>query len=350
MRCPLPLAVLSFLLLAACGSNGNAQKERPAPVVQAVTVESYQFVDRISAVGTAYAREQVTLAAPVTERITRLNFSDGDRVRAGQVIAVLAQSQEAATLADATARRREANQQLTRLKELRARGFATRASLDAQIAAADSARAQAQEAQATIADRVVRAPFAGYVTLRNISPGAVVAAGTEIVTIADLSAIKLDFTIPETMLSAVVEGQPISAEAAAFPGAPIQGTISSINPIVDPQTRSIIIRARLPNADRKLRPGMLMTVSVEMPPRDRLAVPELAVVSEGDARFVFVIDADGKVKRTAIRTGSRQNGVVEVIDGLKAGQKVVGDGVVKVADGMTVRFAGQGGAVGKTAR
>src|SRR3546814_759476 len=183
------------------------------------------------------------------------------------------------------------------------------------IAAAESARAQAEAARAMIADRVVRAPFAGYVSLRNISPGAIVSAGTEIVTIADLSEIKLDFAVPETMLSAVSEGQPIAADAAAFPDMPFRGTIASINPIVDPQTRSVMIRARLPNPDRKLRPGMLMTVSIETAPRDTPGVPELAVVSEGDARYVFVIGPGGKLKRTAITTGARQNGVVEVTGG-----------------------------------
>lgn len=336
----LPLAVLSALSLAACGGDGNAQREAAAPVVQIITVKSHRFVDRINAVGTAYAREQVTLAAPVTERITRLNFSDGDHVQAGQVIAVLAQGQETATLADAMARTREANQQLARLKELKARGFATNASLDVQIAAAESARAQAEEARATIADRVVRAPFTGYVSLRNISPGAVVSAGTEIVTIADLSEIKLDFPVPETMLSAVAVGQAINARAAAYPDIPFRGTISSINPIVDPQTRSVMIRARLPNGDRKLRPGMLMTVEIERAPRESVGVPELAIVSEGDARYVFAVGDGNKVKRVPVKTGVRQNGMVEITEGLRVGQKVVGEGVVKVADGMAVQDQG----------
>ncbi|API58021.1 efflux transporter periplasmic adaptor subunit [Tardibacter chloracetimidivorans] len=344
------ISAIAFALLASCGSDGRAQREPQAPLVQALTVEEHRFVDRIDAVGTANAREQVTLTSPITERILRLNFSDGATVRAGQVIAVLAQGQEAAALDDAAARQREAEQQLSRLRELRERGFATNANLDAQIAAAASARAQAAQARAMIADRVIRAPFSGHVSLRNISPGAVVSAGTEIVTIADLSEIKLDFAVPETMLSTVAEGQTIAAEAAAYPGVPFRGTISTISPIVDPQTRSVMIRARLPNPDLRLRPGMLMTVSIEASPRDRLGVPELAVVSEGETRYVFVIGADGKVARTAVKTGTRQNGLVEVTDGLRRGQRVVGDGVVKVADGMSVRVQGGGGAAQPAAK
>lgn len=340
MRCFSTLIAFAALLVAGCGNNDGSHGDRQPPLVRPYTVTPHRFVDRIDAVGTAYAREQVTLSAPVTERIIQLNFSDGEQVKGGQVIAVLAQGQETAELADAVARTREAEQQLTRLKALKARGFATNASLDAQIAATDSAKAQAEQARAMIADRVIRAPFTGYVSLRNISRGAIITAGTEIVTIADISEIKLDFAVPETMLSAVEEGQTIVAEAAAFPELPFRGSISSINPIVDPQTRSVMVRARLPNSDRKLRPGMMMTVNIESAPRQKLGVPELAVVNEGDERFVFVIGSDGKVRRTAVKTGTRQDGIVEVTDGLVQGQKVVGDGVVKVADGMTVRVPG----------
>lgn len=324
-------------VLSACGSNGGAGKRQSTPLVSAYKVTTHRFADRIEAVGTANAKEQVTLAAPVTQRIVRVDFRDGQLVGKGQVIAVLAQDEQAASLAEATARTREAEQQLERLKVLKARGFATNASLDAQIALAGAARAQAGQARATIADRTIRAPFSGYISIRNISPGAVAQAGTAIATIADLSEIKLDFAIPETMLSAVAEGQSIVAHAAAYPDTPFRGTIATINPIVDPQTRSVIIRAVLPNPDRRLRPGMLMTVGIESHPRERLGVPELAVVNEGSQRFVFVIGQGGKVRRVPVKTGTRHDGIIEIIAGLHPGQQVVGEGVVKVADGMTVR-------------
>src|SRR3546814_13275532 len=128
------------------------------------------------------------------------------------------------------------------------------------------------------------------------------------------------------MLSTVAEGQTIAAEAAACPGVPFRGTISTISPIVDHQTRSVMIRARLPNPDLRLLPGMLMTVSIEASPRDRLGVPELVVVGEGEPRYAFVIGADGKVDRTAVKTGTRQHGMVEATNGLRRGQRGVGDG------------------------
>ncbi len=348
MRMILVLAA-SAAALASCGGGDAAQKKgREAPLVTLGAVQSARFVERIDAVGTARANEQVTLTAPVTERILRLNFEDGAYVNRGQVIAVLAQGQESAQLAQANARAREAQQQLDRLEELKNRGFATRSAVDAQQALASQASGQAAEARASIGDRVVRAPFGGWVSLRNISAGAVVSAGTEIATVSDISRIKLDFAVPETLLSQIQPGQAIVATAAAYPDQPFHGTIATIDPVLNPQTRAATVRAVLANGDRKLKPGMLLTVAIEAEARTTAAVPELAVVGEGEQSFVFIIE-NGKAKRVPIRTGLRQNGLVEVTQGLQAGQRVVTEGVVKIAEGQQVRTAGPGNAAPKAA-
>ncbi|WP_431469861.1 efflux RND transporter periplasmic adaptor subunit [Sphingosinithalassobacter sp. LHW66-3] len=336
---------LAFLalgaLLTGCGdqANGGAAKGRDAPLVRASAVMPARFVERIEAVGTARANEQVTLAAPVTERIVRLNFDDGAYIRRGQVVAVLASSQESAELAEAAAREREARQQLDRLSALRERGFATNSSVDSQTALAAQASAQASQARASIGDRVITAPFSGWVSLRTISAGAVVSAGTEIAQISDLSRIKLDFAVPETLLPQIVQGQSIEARSAAFPDQPFRGTIASIDPVLNPQTRAATVRAILPNPDRKLKPGMLLTVDIESAARTALAVPELAVIGDGEDSFVFVVE-DGTARRVQVRTGLRQNGMVEIREGLARGQRVVTEGVVKVTDGREVRLAG----------
>lgn len=325
----------------ACSGGGEAkEKQRPPPLVKAEPATTIRFVETIEAVGNALANEQVTLAAPVTERIVRLGFDDGAFVRRGQVIAVLAQGQESAQLAEAQARSREAGQQLRRLETLKRRGFATQSSLDAQIASAAAARAQAAEAQASIGERVITAPFSGWVSLRNISPGAVVNSGTEIATISDIGTIKLDFAVPETALSAIRPGLTIDARSAAWPGQPFRGQIASIDPVVDPNTRAVMVRARLPNPDGRLKPGMLLNVSIETAPRLGLSVPELAVVGEGGSRFVYTIGRSGTVRRTEIKPGLRSAGRIEVLEGLKPGELVVTEGVVKLTDGIKVRLAG----------
>jgi membrane fusion protein (multidrug efflux system) len=335
-------------LLAACG-GGDAKQGggRQMPLVKAEAATPMEFADRIEAVGTARANEQVTLSAPVTERIVRLNFDDGAFVQRGQVIAVLRQAEQSAQLSEANARVRETQQQLGRISELKQRGFATRSSYDTQVAAAAAARAQAQQVQAQIGDRVVRAPFSGWVSLRNISVGAIAGQGTEIATVSDLSMIKLDFTVPETMLAAIREGQPIQARSAAYPNQPFGGTIRTIDPVIDPNTRAVTVRAHLPNPNRMLRPGMMMSVAIQSSSRTALSVPELAVLGEGDARYVFVVGEGNRVRRTEVRTGAHLNGRVEIVAGLRPGQRVVTEGIIKVTDGMQVRLQGQSGPGGR---
>ena len=342
MARPKLLIILAFsAMLAACGAGAQEKgRDRPPPLVKAERASTIRFVDRIEAVGSAVANEQVTLSSPVTERITRLNFDDGSFVRRGQVVAVLQQAQQAAQLSEVQARARQADQQLGRITELKNRGFATRADYDVQVAAAAAARAQGQQVRAQIGERLITAPFSGWVSLRNISAGAVVNQGTPIATISDVSTIKLDFPVPETMLAVIRPGQAIVAVSAAWPDQPFRGVIHTIDPVVDPATRAVTVRARIPNPDRRLRPGMMLTVGIETAPRMSLSVPELAIVGEGERRFVFTLGDDNKARRTEVRTGLRSGGRVEILGGLRPGQRVITEGVVKVADGMTVRVAG----------
>lgn len=341
-------------LLAVCGAcsdaggegQGKGKGDRPPPLVRAEAATPVNFSDRIEAVGTAVANEQVVVTAPVTERIVRLGFDDGSFVTRGQVLAVLQQGQENAELREVQARVRETQQQLGRISALKDRGFATRSDYDARIAAAAGARAQAEGVQAQIGERVIRAPFSGWVSLRSVSVGAVVGQGTEIATVSDVSVIKLDFAIPETMLSVLRPGLPIEARSAAFPERLFSGRIATVDAVVDANSRAVRVRALLPNPDRALRPGMLMTVIIETQERNGLSVPELAVVGEGEGRFVFVLGEGNRVRRTPVRTGARQGGRVEIVEGLQPGQRVVTEGIVKVADGMAVRLPGEGGGQG----
>lgn len=332
------LFLITALCLAGC-SGDKTSKPRQAVLVEAAPIAKADFADTLDAVGTALANEQVILSAPVTERVTSINFADGGYVAKGQVIATMAIAQEQAELAAAQAQALQAGQQLQRVQALKARGFATAALLDQQLALANAAKASADQSRAAINDRVIRAPFGGWLSLRTVSPGAIVTAGTAIATVSDISRIKLDFTVPETRLSTIREGQTIRAVSAAWPDRPFNGTIATIDPVIDPATRAVRVRAILPNPDHALKPGMLLTVSIVSRQRQSLALPELAVVGDGEDRFVFVVE-DRKAKRVKVDTGLRQNGLVEILGGVKAGQQVVTDGVVKLSDGVPVRLAG----------
>lgn len=345
---PTHALLVSALLLAlpgcsllgdSAGGKGGAEKGQGKggpggpggpPSVVVAAAEPTSLVDSIEAVGTARANEQADVNSTVTERIARINFTDGQYVPRGAVVAELVQAEQTANLKENEARLREAQLQLARLKQLQAQGFATKARVDEQQAAVDIARAGTQQASSQIADRVIRAPFSGWLSLRRISPGTVVNAGTTIVTIVDHSKIKLDFTVPETYLPALKPGLDISATAAAFPGEQFRGSIASIDPVIDPVTRSATARAILPNPDLRLRPGMLMTVNIKSPPREALTVPELAVIGEGSGAYVWKVDDRNEAARANVSAGIRRDGRVEILSGLAAGDRVVAEGTVKL--------------------
>ncbi len=345
-RVPISLAVLVAIALGGCSllGDGSAKGKTGAekggsakggsgarvPSVVVGKVETTSIVDSVEAVGTAGANEQADLNSTVTERIARINFTDGQYVPRGAVIAELVRSEQGANLKESEARLREAQLQMERLKQLQKQGFATRSRVDEQQALVDIARAQSGQASSQISDRVIRAPFAGWLSLRRISAGTVVNAGTTIVTIVDHSKIKLDFTVPETYLPTLKPGLQIAARAAAFPGETFRGTIATIDPILDPVTRSATARAILPNPDLRLRPGMLMTVDIKSAPREALTVPELAVIGEGSGAFVWKVDAQNEAQRVPIQAGTRRDGRVEILSGLAAGDRIVAEGTVKL--------------------
>lgn len=327
------LLLASMMVLGGCqgDSSGKTGGRQPsAPVVVVGVVEKVAQVSRIEAVGTARANEQAELNSTVTERLARINYNDGQFVRQGAVIAELVRGEQGASLSQSQARLREAEQQLERLQQLQQQGFATRARVDEQLAAVEVARAQGAAASSQIGDRIIKAPFSGYLSLRHISVGQVVSAGTTIATIVDHSRIKLDFRVPEIVLTSIKPGLKIEASAAAYPGELFRGKVQTIDPIVDVATRTILVRAIIPNPDLRLRPGMLMTVEIKSAPQDTLIVPELAVIREGGKAFVWLVDGDDNVSRTEVTTGTRRDGSVQILSGLNEGDRIVVDGTVKI--------------------
>lgn len=335
-----PLIAALLATLGAC-SGGEEERERPPPLVEAALPTRHLFVDVIEAVGTARANEQVVISSNVTERVERVLFDDGMAVSRGQLLAVLAQAQETAQLNGALAAQQQASAQYERVNSLFERGFATRAQLDLQLAAAERARADAAQARAAIGDRMIRAPFSGHTGLRAISAGAVVQAGTPLVTISDISRIKLDFTVPETQLSSLAIGQEIEASAAAFPNEIFRGRIATVDPVIDPSSRAVMVRAIVPNPGLRLKPGMLLTVRVKRGERLADAVPELAAIGNGEERSVFVLGPGNVARSVVVTTGLRDDGLIEVA-GLPRGARVITEGVLKVTDGMRVRLPGEG--------
>lgn len=339
-----PFLLLLSLALATMLGCGKQESPRggaaPPAVVTSAAVEMKPWRDTIEALGTAQAKESVTLTAKVTETVDSVNFQDGDLVEAGRLLVDLSGRAEVAQLQAAQAAYKEAVQQYARQSELVKQGTIARSQLDTQIATRDAAKARADAIRAALSDRVITAPFAGVLGFRQVSQGALVSPGTVIATLDDISTIKLDFSVPEAYLGAIAIGQDIRALSPAWPEREFQGKVTAVDSRVDPVTRAITVRAELPNPDNQLRPGMLLTVRLFRPERQTLVIPEIALVQVGKGAFVFRIDAEAKVTETEVRVGARRRGEAEVLEGLAAGDRIVVDGTVKLRNGATVKDAG----------
>ncbi len=337
--------------LTAEAPAGNGDMRGQAVSVALETVRTREFADIVEALGTANANESVNVTSNVSDRISRIAFDSGDVIRAGATLVELSDAEEAAGLSEARATQQEAERELRRISDLADRGIAPSARRDELNAEVQRARARVQALEARVDYRVIRAPFDGVVGLRAVSLGQLVGPGDTIAQLDDISIIKLDFTLPERFLSALEPGMEIVAGTAAFPDEVFTGEITNINSRVDPVARTITVRAEIENTDRRLRPGMLMTVQIRRDVRERIAVPETAITRLGSQTLVFVVHEDangdgdgGTAEQRVVTTGQRSGGYVEVYSGLETGEAIVSHGVHRVRDGAPVRVQRRDGA------
>ena len=297
-------------------------------------VQLRQFSNRIEVLGVAKARQSVTLTADATELLLKIYFRSGDHVRQGQVLAQLNAREQNANIGQEEAALALADQNLKRYQTLADKGIAAKATVDQYKAAYDQAKATLDAARSRAADRVIRAPFSGVVGLTDAAPGMLVNPGASIATLDDLSLIRVDFPVPERFLPVLREGLPISATADAYPAQAFHGVVAKLDTRIDPSTHALTARAEFLNGDRRLRPGMLLHVTIDQGERTTASVPEAAVVFEADGAWVLTVKPDPAkgavaVKRV-IKTGERRDGLVEVTSGLVPGEMVVADGLNRV--------------------
>ncbi|MET0988633.1 MAG: efflux RND transporter periplasmic adaptor subunit [Steroidobacteraceae bacterium] len=320
-------------------ANGGAESKPTAIVVSEVAHKDFDRV--VEAIGTARANEALDVTAKVSNRVSAIRFREGEEVRAGAVLIEFDSEEARANLAEAEAALSDSRSQFKRSRELYETRALSEAQLDQLQATLKANEARVAASRSLLNDLTIRAPFAGRVGLRNISVGSFVSPGTVITTLDDTRTIKLDFSVPELFLPVLKEGQQIDARSAAYPDATFKGIVASIDSRVDPASRSIIVRARIDNADRRLKPGMFMTVRLMRVEPPALVVPEEALVPQGERQFVFVV-RDGKAERIEVQIGRRRPGEVEILKGLTAGEQVVTEGTQKMRDGVPVRIVERG--------
>ena len=320
---------------SGAGPGPGGDRDPPIPVV-VETVREQPWRDDLRALGTVAARESVAVTAKVSETVEKVHFESGQAVARGAPLVTLSGQQQQAALAASRAAAEEAERQYQRQAQLASQQLVARAAVDAQRATRDAARAQVAQIRANLADRVIRAPFAGVLGIRQVSPGALVTPGTVIATLDDVARVYIDFPVPETELAGVATGQALSGTTGAWPGRRFDGTVSVVSTRLDTGSRAAIVRGDFANPERALKPGMLVEVSITRGVRPALVVPEIAVQQIGSETFAWRVRGDGSVEKATLEVGGRVPGKVMVRKGLQAGDRIVTDGVGKLRTGSRV--------------
>ncbi|MGA7809067.1 efflux RND transporter periplasmic adaptor subunit [Bradyrhizobium sp.] len=325
-----------------------ANNKPPPTLVSIAEAKSEVVPNLLTAVGDLAAVHQVNVTSDVSGRITDIMFTAGAQVKAGTALVQLYDAPDQGDLANFKAQLTVAQLSLDRAKQLAARQFGPQATVDSAQAAFDQANAGIAKTEALISQKLVRAPFDGELGVRHVEVGQYLTAGTQIVSLTDLSVLYANFTVPEKDSAQLKVDQTVRVAVDAYPGRAFEGKITTIEPQVATDTRNIRVQATIANPEHILKPGMFATTTVVLPDKPPVVtVPETAVDYTLYGDSVFVINEkkadDGKTSLTAVRsfvqTGDRIDGRAEILRGLKAGDRVVAVGQLKLQSGAAVAIS-----------
>ncbi|WP_343314214.1 efflux RND transporter periplasmic adaptor subunit [Brucella sp. BE17] len=342
-----------------------ANMEQPAQTVSTVTVEPGKWMPGIEAIGTAHARNGVDLTVQIDGIIQSIDFKPNQKVEKGAVLLQMEDSIQKADLAAAEAEEMLAQQRLKRADTLRTRGVGAVSEVDSTSSAADAAKATVEKMRATLAQKTVKAPFSGTIGIEKVDIGQYLTPGTVIATLQDTTMMRIDFTVPEQSLSVLKAGQTVKVGSNAG-NLNFTGTITGIDPKIDPATRLVSVRAEVANGDQQLTPGQFVQVRVELPEENGvISIPQTAIVSSLYGDYVFAVRPEEKTKdenasqskaepkddaakqqaeqgeqlvaqQVFVKLGRRYQGVVEIQSGLKEGDIIITAGQNRLSPGAAV--------------
>lgn len=330
--------------LALACTTSIAQDAKEAVAVEAAKVVATPLSEQVTAIGTLLSDEAVTVSSEIPGRLKEIHFQEGQPVVKGAPLFTLDDSVYRAHLADAEAKLKLAEQTHQRASQLFKNKYATAQAVDEATSSLAVNTATVELARVQLDKARILAPFSGIVGLRHVSAGEYITSGQALVNLEAIDPVKADFRVPERFLPAIRVGQTIRIKVDAYPEDVFEGKVYAIDPRLDVAGRSLLVRALVPNKDRRLRPGLFARVTVLLQLKeDALSVPEQAIVPQGDAQYVFKI-VNGKVMLTKVVTGTRREGRVEIVDGLSVGDEVVTAGQLKIRDGSAVSIVNGVGA------
>jgi membrane fusion protein, multidrug efflux system len=339
------LTLVCVLLLApACGNDAESarpSKGPPPPVVEVAAVERAQLDEGLNLVGQLEPWESVVLRSETDGVVEAIEFREGEETAAGQVLFRLRDDEQQARLRDAEAQLLLAEHAHRRARSLAGQNIMAAAELDQATANLEVARARIDLARVELDRMTIRAPFDGALGARLVSPGDRITDDTDLVKIDAVAKLRLAFTLPEPIVELVRGDMPLSVAVSPFPDESFPAKVYFVSPSLDPRSRQLLLKAEVPNPDRRLRAGFFANIHLDSAQADVLVAPESAVVFDPAGTFVFRVGADGRVERAPVELGLRRGGKVEVKSGLAEGDRVVSAGTNKVAAGQQIELAGE---------
>lgn len=316
-------------------SYAQTEPSDDAVDVEAVVVERQMLTQGVSAVGSLSSENAVILRPEVSGRIAEINFDEGGPVQKGQVLIRLDSAIARAELAQAKAQLSLVSSQYRRARQLNEQGFISKQARDESASELQVQQAAVELAQAQLDKTVITAPFDGLIGLRHVSIGDYVSPGDDLVPLESIDPLNVDFRVPEQFLGQATVGTRIALRFDALPDVVREGVVGAISPLVDVGGRSILLRAKVPNTDATLRPGMFARVQLRFGDKSALVVPEAAIAPANDMNYVYRVD-NGQVAKVGVMLGLRRRGMVEIAQGLDEGDEVLISGLQKVSDGTRV--------------
>ncbi len=311
----------------------------PPTAVTSLVIEEQSWQPTLAAVGTVKAVQGVTVSTDLPGIVEKITFESGQPVKAGDPLVKLDTKQEEAQLVSAQARLQLAKLNLSRQQELLSKRVAAQSDFDAASAEFKQAEAAVAEIRATIERKLIRAPFAGVLGIRQVNLGQYLQSGDPVVPLQSLDPIYVNFSLPQQRLADLQPGRPVNVRADGLPGEQFNGRITSVDSVINDATRNVLVQATLDNREHKLRPGMFVSLEVLLPTQEKvIAVPASAVTYAPYGDSIFVIESmkgpDGKayegVRQQIVKLGPARGDQVAIVTGLKAGDEIVTAGGFKL--------------------
>jgi len=346
MDCSMKMRIwlgLGLLLIVVAGvwALRHSEPAAKAPTrqvnIRTQTVKQSLAEPTLKLVGKLAANRSVIISPEVTGRIVKIAVQSGQSVAKGETLIALDAGKQQAELAEQSASLRDENRKLGDMRKLVARGAVTLSELEGQEATVDQVQARVDAARYELSLRNLQAPFAGTVSLIDLSEGALVNSGDTLLHLDELDKLRLDLAVPERYLSLLRPGMAVTATSTAWPDQQFNGTLTTLDSRISNETQNIKARVMIPNGNGQLRPGMLLNVELALPAQQLTLIPAQSVEYAGEQRFVYRLEADGRVKRVPVVLGETEGETVWVTEGLKVGDRIVVEGLVNLRDGVQVR-------------